>query len=200
LSTELSAQNKIQATGSLAVPVLRYSFGNVNLHQEELQNLDRKTRKLLTIHGQHHSKTEVDRLYVPRKQGGRDLMQLEAAHAVEIKKLHGQLPRSLDEKLVDIEQSYRWVKYGDIKGETEITIVKDQDQAISTNYFKNKTFKKVIECKCRLRKQHEGTIDRLTLGCPILAKNKYLMSHDEYCTQLQYSICKDLGTETADNL
>jgi hypothetical protein len=28
--------------------------------------------------------------------------------------MHGQLPRSLDEKLVDIEQSYRWLKYGDI--------------------------------------------------------------------------------------
>ena len=50
LGTELSAKNKIQATGSLAVPVLRYSFGIINWHQEELQNLDRKTRKLLTIY------------------------------------------------------------------------------------------------------------------------------------------------------
>ena len=86
LGTELSAKNKIQAIGSLAVPVLRYSFGIVNWHQEELQKLDRKTRKLLTIHGQHHPKADVDRLYVPRKQGGRGLMQLEAAHAVEITK------------------------------------------------------------------------------------------------------------------
>jgi len=35
------------------------------------------------------------------------------------KKTHGQLPRNLDEKLVDIEQSYRWPKSGDLKGETE---------------------------------------------------------------------------------
>ena len=82
LGTELSAQNKIQAIGSLAVPVLRYSFGIVNWHQEELQKLDPKTRKLLTIHGQHHPKADVDHLYVPIKQGGRDLMQIEAAHAV----------------------------------------------------------------------------------------------------------------------
>jgi len=39
---------------------------------------------IITIHGQHHPKADVDRLYVPRKQGGRGLMQLEAAHAVEI--------------------------------------------------------------------------------------------------------------------
>jgi hypothetical protein len=37
LGTELSAKNKIQAVGLLAVPVLRYSFGIVNWHQEELQ-------------------------------------------------------------------------------------------------------------------------------------------------------------------
>ena len=82
LGTELSANNKNQAIGSLAVPIFRYSFGIVNWHQKELQKLDRKTRKLLTIHGQHHPKADVDRLYVPRKQGGRRLMQLEAAHAV----------------------------------------------------------------------------------------------------------------------
>jgi len=34
LSTERSAKNKIQATGSLAVPVLSYSFGIINWHQE----------------------------------------------------------------------------------------------------------------------------------------------------------------------
>jgi len=69
------------------VPVLRYSFGIVNWYQEKLQKLDRKTRRLLTIHGQHYPKADVDRLYVPRKHGGRGLMQLEAAHAVEITKL-----------------------------------------------------------------------------------------------------------------
>jgi hypothetical protein len=30
LSTELSEKNKMQATGSLVVPVLRYSFGIIN--------------------------------------------------------------------------------------------------------------------------------------------------------------------------
>jgi len=92
--------------------------------------------------------------------------------------MHGQLPRSLDEKLVDIEQSYHWLKYGNIKGETESTIVAAQDQAISTNYFKNKILKKEIESKCRLCKQHKETIDHLNSECPILAKNEYLMKHD----------------------
>ena len=44
-------------------------------------------RKLLTIHRQHHAKADVDCLYVPKKQEGRGLMQLEEAYAVGITKL-----------------------------------------------------------------------------------------------------------------
>jgi len=58
--------------------------------------------------------------------------------------------------------------------------------------------KEEIESKCRLCKQHEETIDHLTSGCPILAKNEYLMRNDKVCTHLHYSICKALGTETTD--
>jgi len=61
------------------------------------------------------------------------------------KRMHGHLPHNIDEKLVDIEQSYRWLKSGDIKGETGSTIVAAQDQAMSTNYFKNKILKEEIE-------------------------------------------------------
>jgi hypothetical protein len=38
----------------------------------------------------------------------------------------------------------QWLKFGDIKGETESTIVAAQDQAISTNYFKRKILKEKI--------------------------------------------------------
>ena len=99
---------------------------------------------------------------------------------------------------MDIKQSYRWLKSGDIKEETESTIVAAQDQAISTNYFKNKILKEEIESKCRLCKQNEETIDLFTAGCPILAKNEYLMRHHKVCTHLHYSICKALGIETTD--
>ena len=73
-----------------------------------------------------------------------------------------------------------------------------QDQAISKNYFKNKMLKEETESKYRLCKQHEQTTDHLTSGCPILAKNEYLMRHDKVCAYLHYSICKALGTETTD--
>jgi hypothetical protein len=58
--------------------------------------IDRISKKLLTIHGQHHPKADIDRMYVSRKQGGRGLMQLEAAHAVEITKLVEYVDRKED--------------------------------------------------------------------------------------------------------
>jgi predicted restriction endonuclease len=54
------------------------------------------------------------------------------------------------------------LKFGDIKGETESTIVAAQDQEISTNYFKRKILKEEIESRCRLCKEYEETIDHLT--------------------------------------
>ena len=71
------------------------------------------------------------------------------------------------------EQPYRWLKFGDIKEKTEITIVTAQNQAIRINYLKNTIFKEEIDSKCQLCKQQEETIDHLTTGCPILVKNDF---------------------------
>ena len=37
LKSELNARNKITATGALAVPILRYSFGIINWRTEEVK-------------------------------------------------------------------------------------------------------------------------------------------------------------------
>jgi hypothetical protein len=73
-----------------------------------------------------------------------------------------------------------------------------QDQAIGTNYFKNKILKEEIESKCQLCKQHEETIDHITSGCHILGKSEYLMRHDKVFAHLHYPICKALGFEMTD--
>jgi hypothetical protein len=70
-------------------------------------NNNNNNNKLLTIHGQHHAKADVDRLYVPRKQGGRDLIQLEAAHAVEITKLAEYVDRKED-PLIQVVRTHQY--------------------------------------------------------------------------------------------
>jgi hypothetical protein len=75
-----------------------------------------------------------------------------------------------------------------------------QDQAISTNPFENKILKEEFDRKCRLCKLLEETIDHLTIGCSILAKNEYLMGHDKVCAHLRSSICKASGVEKKENV
>jgi hypothetical protein len=53
---------------------------------------------------------------------------------------------------------YHWLKSGDSKGETEITIVAAQDQAVSTDCFKNEILEEEIDSKCRLCTQHKETL------------------------------------------
>jgi hypothetical protein len=38
---------------------------------------------MLTIHGQHHPRADINRLYVPRKEGERGLMQEEGNYIAE---------------------------------------------------------------------------------------------------------------------
>ena len=80
LKTELNSKNKITAINSLAVPVVIYSFNIVNWNLTELRKLDTKIRKRFTCHRMHHPKSDVDRLYVFRNQGGTGMTQLEMSY------------------------------------------------------------------------------------------------------------------------
>ena len=80
LKTELNSKNKITAINSLAVPVVIYSFNIVNWNPSELRKLDTKIRKRFTCHRMIHPKSDVDRIYVPRNQGGRGMIQFEISY------------------------------------------------------------------------------------------------------------------------
>ena len=56
---------------------MRYSAAIVDWTKEDLRQFDRKTKKLLTMHGGLHPKSDVDRLYLPRKLGGRGICSIE---------------------------------------------------------------------------------------------------------------------------
>ena len=77
LHTELNAKNKLEAINTLAIPVVTCSFNVINWNLEEIRRLDRKIRKLRTLNRKHHSKPDVNRMYVPRKEGGRGIINLE---------------------------------------------------------------------------------------------------------------------------
>ncbi|KAJ8946968.1 hypothetical protein NQ318_015906 [Aromia moschata] len=76
LNTFLSGGNLIKAINSWAVPVLTYSFGIVKWSVTDLDELDRLTRRLLTKFRHLHTNSSVIRLYLPRRRGGRGLLNI----------------------------------------------------------------------------------------------------------------------------
>ena len=63
LRFKLIGKNKIKTINSWAVVIMRYGAGVLKWRFDKLKELDRKTRKLLTMHKGLHPKSDVDRLF-----------------------------------------------------------------------------------------------------------------------------------------
>ena len=57
--------------------IFRYGAGILHWSKSELSALDRKSRKTMTMYGALHPESDVDRLYVKRKEGGTGLIDVE---------------------------------------------------------------------------------------------------------------------------
>ena len=77
MKSKLNGGNLVRRFNAWVVSLSRYSAPFVSWRKRELLAIDRKTRKLFTIYGALHPKSEVDRLYIPRKEGGRGLISIE---------------------------------------------------------------------------------------------------------------------------
>ena len=76
LKSELNAGNVVQGINSWAIGIVRYTAGVLDWGKTELKAMDVKTRKTLTLHGAFHRNSDVDRLYLKRKDGGRGLISV----------------------------------------------------------------------------------------------------------------------------
>ena len=59
------------------MPLVRYSGGIVEWTKEELENIERETRKLMTINKALHLRACVARLYISRELGGRRMKSVD---------------------------------------------------------------------------------------------------------------------------
>ena len=71
----------------------------------ELEELDRKTRKLMTMYGTQHPKADVDGQYLQRCEGGRGLIGLEDCVQVEVHILEKYLSTFKEKKLKEVSRS-----------------------------------------------------------------------------------------------
>ena len=77
LETELYSMNLVKGINTWSVPVVRYSGPFLKWTREELTQMDKRTRKLMTMHKVLHPRNDVDRLYVSRRERGRGLDSIE---------------------------------------------------------------------------------------------------------------------------
>ena len=120
---------------------LRYGAGIINWKIDELNKMDRTRRKTLTMYGTLHPKSDIDRVYLKRKHGGRGLISIkmcvrwhEKKKGLGLKKKENNLglyERGLSEML--------------LKGIKKVSIVKIENlvekeglKKISQNQFQDK--------------------------------------------------------------
>ena len=97
----MNGGNLVRGVHTWEVSLLRYSATFVRWRKSELQGIDRKTRKLFTIYGALHLKSDVDRLYIPRKEGGRGLISIEECVELAIRGLEVYVHGS-EERLIQV--------------------------------------------------------------------------------------------------
>ena len=68
LKSKLNGENLVPGIKTWVESLLRYSAAFLSWRKRELQAIDRKTRKLFTIYGELHPKSDADILYIPRKE------------------------------------------------------------------------------------------------------------------------------------
>ena len=75
--SRLYAGRLLKAVNIWAVSVVRYTAGVLEWTKMELEELDRKTRKILSMNGAFLMGSDIDRLYMKRDVGGRGLISVE---------------------------------------------------------------------------------------------------------------------------
>ena len=74
--TKPCRRNIIKRINTLLVSLVRYSGLFLKWMREELQQIDQSTRKLMMM---HKAKDDIDRLYISRKEGRRELVSIEGS-------------------------------------------------------------------------------------------------------------------------
>ncbi|XP_045480902.1 uncharacterized protein LOC123685290 [Harmonia axyridis] len=77
IGSQLSAENKITAINTWAIPTFSYTSGILDWSKTDLERLDRRIRTTFTQNGMLHPNSAIERLYLPRTEGGRGLSSLQ---------------------------------------------------------------------------------------------------------------------------
>ena len=76
-TSELYSGNKVTAHNTFAVPLIIPTIGILNWTWKEIEDLDKVTRQIMCYTRNLHMRSDINRIYVPQKLGGRGLVSIE---------------------------------------------------------------------------------------------------------------------------
>ena len=92
------------------------------------------------------------------------------------KQLYGSFKRLTSD--ISHENTWTWLKKGNLKRETESLLIAAQNNAIRTNHIKARIDKTQLNSRCRLRGERDETINYIISECSKLAQKEYKTRHD----------------------
>ena len=112
LRSKLNEKNKIKAINNWVVGIVIHGAGVLQWRFDKLKELDRKAQRLLAMHKGLHPKSDVDRLYVSRKEEGRGLVNCESTIGSE-ENILGWYLKNSNENLLQGVIHVKILKFGE---------------------------------------------------------------------------------------
>ena len=201
---ELSGYHKHIAHNAYAVPVLTPTFGILDWTKAEIEQIDIKTRKLLCMLGSFHRNSDVDRLYVPRKKGGRGLKSIQIAYECRIISIMQHIRQNVKQNqyidYVNIQEQDKILRVGrELLQQANI----GDDIGVSPRTISQRYLQSILKSKqeCFENKQVHGYVQRKIstnndidhVASKEWLTNKYITSHFEaYACAIQEG---EIGTK-----
>ena len=102
------------------VPTVRYSADIIEWTKEEVKEMDRKTRKIITMYGGLHPRSNVERLYLPWSEGGRALVSIEDCVNDERENLALYAHRSNEKLIIAATIELKFKKFVNVQNRQEM--------------------------------------------------------------------------------
>lgn len=96
LKTSLNAGNLSSAINTYVIPVITFTLGVIKWYKTDLDNLERLIRVQMSRYRYHHPKSAVERIHVPRKLGGRGIINISGMHQRTISKMRAYFYEKLN--------------------------------------------------------------------------------------------------------
>ena len=219
-SSKLNGEYTIGAINYSAVSLVRYSAGILKWTKNELKVMDSKIQKIITVNRRYHSRSDIDRRYNARMEGGKVLLSIidcvEQNISRHLEHLEGRLLRFSKSEMIlpqyggplstakaqkrekrhkqwKEKQTQRWIKKGFLKKETEGLMFAGQVKALRMNWKRKNIDDQQVSEKCRICEEIDESITHLFAECKKLVQKEYKQRNDNVARIVHLELCRKFG-------